>query len=58
MSNKERRNEWNAYLKYLTDWIEFHKESEFHGMSPACFNEWEENEEIEAENEGGNYELV
>ena len=48
MSNEERRNEWKAYLKYLIDWVEYHKESTNYGMSPACFNEWEENEEIEA----------
>ena len=35
---------WDKYLKYLKEWAEIHKESAFMGMSPAGYDEWDENE--------------
>lgn len=35
---------WNAYLLYLKDWVNDHSASENFGMSPACFDEWQDNE--------------
>ena len=37
--------QWEKYIEYLKQWVEDHKEESFEGMSPACFDEWEENEE-------------
>ncbi len=33
-----------AYLQYLSRWIFDHYEEEFRGCSPACFDEWLDNE--------------
>ena len=33
-----------AYLQYLSRWIFDHYEDEFKGCSPACFDEWLDNE--------------
>lgn len=35
---------WEKYLQYLKNWIEDHKNEMFLGCSPACFDEWAENE--------------
>ena len=31
---------WNAYLRYLRSWADFHSDPEFSGMTPACYDEW------------------
>ena len=38
-----------AYLQYLSRWIFDHYEDEFKGCSPACFDEWLDNEYEEDE---------
>ena len=38
-----------AYLQYLSRWIFEHYEDEFKGCSPACFDEWLDNEGEEGE---------
>lgn len=38
-----------AYLQYLSRWIFDHYEDEFKGCSPACFDEWLDNEDKEYE---------
>ena len=35
---------WQKYLQYLRGWADSHSESEFYGMTPACFDEWLDNE--------------
>lgn len=35
-----KQYDWYGYLKYLKDWANSHKEIEYCGMSPACYNEW------------------
>lgn len=40
-------DEWNSYLQYLKDWVENHRERDFYGSSPACFDEWADNECLE-----------
>lgn len=35
---------WQGYLDYLRKWASEHKELEYYGMSPVCFDEWEDNE--------------
>lgn len=32
------------YLRYLQDWIIDHCDDYFEGSSPACFEEWKDNE--------------
>ena len=39
--------QWEKYIEYLKKWAEEHKDEKNAGMSPACFDEWEENEEEE-----------
>ena len=39
--------QWEKYIEYLKQWAEEHSGSEFTGMSPVCFDEWEENENTE-----------
>ena len=53
-----------AYLQYLSRWIFEHYEDEFEGCSPACFDEWLDNEGTEDEDipdwrvSEGEYELT
>ncbi len=35
---------WAAYLEYLSRWVCDHASMNSYGMSPACFDEWEDNE--------------
>ena len=35
---------WAKYLCYLQVWSEYHRASEFYGMTPACFDDWYLNE--------------
>lgn len=43
--------EWDAYLLYLTDWAESHKRKLHKGESPACFQEWQDNEGSEEDDD-------
>ena len=36
--------DWEKYIEYLKNWAEEHKGDEFEGMSPAGYNEWQNNE--------------
>lgn len=38
---------WNKYIEYLKDWADEHKGVEFQGSSPACFDEWYDNDYVE-----------
>ena len=38
---------WEEYLDYLSSWALHHSDITNYGMSPACFDEWEDNEEEE-----------
>ena len=37
-------SDWEKYIEYLKNWAEEHKGDEFKGMSPAGYNEWQNNE--------------
>lgn len=37
---------WRDYTKYLKDWADSHSDKTNFGMSPACFDEWEDNEAV------------
>lgn len=41
---------WARYINYLVSWAFSHLEDEFEGMTPASFNEWLSNENIEETN--------
>lgn len=43
--------EWTAYLEYLKEWALTHSGVEYYGMSPACFDEWSDNEAEEEEDD-------
>ena len=38
--------QWEKYIEYLKKWAEEHKAEKNAGMSPASFDEWEENEDV------------
>lgn len=45
---------WNKYIQYLRQWVNDHEGMQFAGCSPACFDEWLDNEdEDEDETENG-----
>lgn len=44
--NKHATN-WNNYIEYLKDWARQHEEVENEGMSPACYDEFLDNENEE-----------
>ena len=35
---------WNNYIEYLKDWATQHQEEANEGMSPACYEEFLDNE--------------
>ena len=43
----QESNDWSKYLEYLRAWVDTHSETAFCGCSPACFNEWLDNENNE-----------
>ena len=44
---KKGSKHWEYYITYLMQWAEDHKDSVFEGMSPACFDEFCENDIVE-----------
>lgn len=36
--------DWQKYIKYLKNWAKEHSGEEFEGMSPACYDEFCDNE--------------
>lgn len=47
--DKDSDSVHERYLNYLMSWIADHHEDEFKGCSPACFDEWLDNEYEENE---------
>ena len=47
--DKDSDSTHERYLNYLMSWIADHHEDEFKGCSPACFDEWLDNEYEEDE---------
>ncbi len=45
------QREWENYMEYIDDWRQTHNSVQFHGMSPASFDEWRDNENAEEEDE-------
>jgi hypothetical protein len=41
--------QWEKYIEYLKKWTEEHSSEANMGMSPVCFDEWEENEDCEGD---------
>ena len=44
-------DDWKRYLKYLENWIKTHRGLPCAGMSPACYDEWEDNEKAMEEDD-------
>lgn len=50
MSNEEQQkasdlvNKWQQYINYLRNWTNDHENPMFAGSSPACYDEWLDNE--------------
>lgn len=38
---------WTQYIAYLHEWANDHKDAAFCGCTPACFEEWYDNEHAE-----------
>lgn len=47
IADADDAEEWQRYLNYLAEWIFDHIGEEFSGLSPACFDEWRNNEDQE-----------
>ena len=47
ISDFDDTSKWQRYLNYLADWVFDHIDEKFSGMSPACFDEWKDNENQE-----------
>lgn len=43
--------QWTSYIQYLRNWAEEHADSAYAGASPACYDEWLDNEYAEEEEE-------
>lgn len=41
----EDKIQWNHYLKYLLQWANDHSDMKYKGMSPACFDEFCDNDD-------------
>ncbi len=44
IADDDKDDKWKAYLRYLVDWALNPQKEEFAGTTPACYNEWLENE--------------
>lgn len=42
--------DWSKYISYLKQWADDHQDPTFAGMSPACYDEWNDNENQMEEN--------
>lgn len=42
--SETKENHWSEYIMYLLKWSSEHADKEFAGMSPACYDEWLDNE--------------
>lgn len=42
--DENTENNWNEYIKYLHKWAVEHSGKEYAGESPACYDEWLDNE--------------
>lgn len=40
-------SQWERYINYLGSWVINHNDEACEGMSPACFEEWRDNEDAE-----------
>jgi hypothetical protein len=40
VAQEDNTSTWDRYLLYLRCWADSHGEAEFHGMTPACYDEW------------------
>lgn len=43
-TDEDEDDKWKAYLNYLVEWAFNHQDDEFAGMTPACYDEFCENE--------------
>ena len=42
---------WEQYIRYLKEWANEHSDDCYEGMSPACYEEWLDNENEEYEDD-------
>lgn len=40
------KTQWEKYIDYLKNWADEHSDKYFEGMTPASYDEWEENEDV------------
>lgn len=41
----DENDRWSKYINYLIEWAMEHSGVEYDGMSPACYDEWCDNED-------------
>lgn len=47
----EKSTDWQKYIEYLLNWAKDHKDEVFEGCSPACYDEFCDNDLYEDDNE-------
>lgn len=47
LSDEDDTQRWARYIDYLIEWAFDHSGEEYDGMSPACYDEWCNNENEE-----------
>lgn len=45
MTEEEKREQWTRYIKYLMLWANDHDDYCYEGMSPACYDEFCDNDD-------------
>lgn len=45
------KTDWDKYIQYLKDWAEYHSDQIYAGSSPVCYDEWDNNENMQCEEE-------
>lgn len=54
ISDEDDELRWARYINYLIEWAFGHSGEDFDGMSPACYDEWCDNEDTEGDNSESN----
>lgn len=55
---KNNKARWQRYLKYLTLWVLDHQGSEYEQMSPACYDEFCDNDDQDENYDDINYDVI
>ena len=46
IADEDDESRWARYINYLIEWAMNHSSEEYDGMSPACYDEWCDNDDV------------